>query len=193
MSSGPRLAILRRKMTSTKATPLSLTVLLLLTQIAPGAETPRQATPHPHIRTTDARLRRLVGEGLRTSDTFRALVGRLHQSDVIVYLECDGTSKPHGGRLTFISSAGGYRYVQVRVSRLRSRDEQIAIIGHELRHAVEIADAPQVVDGPSMAREYARIGYESRRMTRPGVTFDSDAAVRAGYRVLREMGGVMED
>ena len=63
------------------------------------------------------------------------------------------------GRLTFISAVGGYRYVHVRVARLAAADVQIALIGHELQHAVEIADAPDVVDRPSLAREYQRIGF----------------------------------
>ena len=90
--------------------------------------------------------------------------------------------------MTFMSAVGGYRYVHVRVARLASADVQIALIGHELRHAVEIADAPGVVDASSMAREYQRIGYLSPRLA-PGVSFDSDAAVEAGYQVLRDLSG----
>ena len=32
----------------------------------------------------------LLDEGLRISPTLRALVARLHASDVVVYLRCDG-------------------------------------------------------------------------------------------------------
>jgi hypothetical protein len=90
--------------------------------------------------------------------------------------------------LTFVSAVGGYRYVHVRVARMASADVQIALIGHELRHAVEIADAPDVVDSSSLAREYQRIGFVSPSGT-TGLSFDSDAAVQTGYRVLRELSG----
>ena len=76
----------------------------------------------------------------------------------------------------------------MRVARLASADVQIALIGHELRHAVEIADAPDVVDASSLVREYEKIGFLSPRVT-PGVSFDSDAAVEAGYQVLRDLSG----
>jgi hypothetical protein len=173
--------------------PALLPLLALLATAPPAlcVAEPSDGNEHPHLRTTDRRLHRLVHEGLRTSGTFRGLVERLHQSDVVVYLECDGVFSPPGGRLTFVSAVGGYRYVHVRVSHLASRDRQIAMIGHELRHAVEIADAPEVVDGPSLAVAYGRIGYTNPKA--PGLAFDSDAAVQAGYRVLRELSGVAGD
>jgi hypothetical protein len=168
-----------------------LTVLLPLFLVATSSGLSAQAfddDPQNHIRTTDRRLIRLLRDGVRGSETFRRLVGRLRQSDVIVYLECGGTTGSPGGRLTFVSTAANWRYVHVQVARLPSADTQIALIGHELQHAVEVADAPDVVDLPSLAREYQRIGFPSPRLA-PGVSFDSSAAVDAGYRVLLEMSG----
>jgi hypothetical protein len=146
-----------------------------------------------HIRTTDDRLRRLLDVGMRSSQTFRALVHRLLESDVVVYLWCNGT-KAAGvdGRLTFLSAAGGVRYVVVQLVRLQPRERQIAIIAHELQHAVEIANAPAVVDAPSLAREYRRIGYVSGDALSVHVTFDTDAAVTAGVTVLRELSSSSE-
>jgi hypothetical protein len=143
--------------------------------------------PRRHIRSTDRRLIRLVHDGVRTSETFRKLVDRIRHSDVVVYLECGGGGAT-GGRLTFVSSVGGVRYLHVRVARLATADAQIALIGHELQHAVEVADAPDIVDAVSLAREYRRIGFASPRDS-PGLSFDSDAAVETGYRVLRELTG----
>ena len=141
-----------------------------------------------HIRTTDDRLRRLLDVGMRSSQTFRALVHRLLESDVVVYLWCNGT-KAAGvdGRLTFLSAAGGLRYVVVQLARLQPRERQIAIIAHELRHAVEIADAPHVIDAASLGREYGRIGYVSGVALSKHQTFDTNAAVEAGVAVLREL------
>jgi hypothetical protein len=147
----------------------------------PIAENPRR----PPIRSTDRRLRALLEEGLRTSPTLRALVARLYASDVVVYLQCNGPAGPDG-RLTFLSSVGGYRYLVVRVSRL-ARMQQIAMMAHELQHAVEIAETPAIVDGASLVREYRRIGYENPWSQLPGVSFDTTAAVRAGEQVLREL------
>jgi len=116
------------------------------------------------------------------------MVDRIRQSDVVVYLDCDSGSRWADGRLTFVSSVAGYRYVHIRVARLASADVQIALIGHELRHAVEVADAPTVVDDESLAREYQRIGFQNSRQMM-GTSYDSDAAVEAGYQVLRDLTG----
>jgi hypothetical protein len=177
-------------MTLTPARILSLLLLLFSTPSSLTAQTFTDdgARAHKHIRTTDRRLLRLLRDGVRGSDTFRRLVDRIRASDVVVYLECGDRDRPSGGRLTFVSAVAGYRYVHVRVARLASADIQIALIGHELRHAVEIADAPGVVDASSLAREYERIGYVSPRLT-PGVSFDSHAAVETGYQVLRDLSG----
>jgi hypothetical protein len=169
-------------------TPVRIVLVLFVLTIssrALTAETIAEAR-RPHIRTTDQRLLRLVRDGVRTSETFRRLVDRLNRSDVVVYLDCAGGTAAADGRLTFVSAVGGYRYVHVRMARLPSADVQIALIGHELQHAVEIADAPDIVDSHSLAREYQRIGFLSPRLT-PGVSFDSDAAVEAGNRILREL------
>jgi hypothetical protein len=42
-------------------------------------------------------------------------------------------------RLTFLAAKGGFRYLN-RVASGRSRDQQLATLGHEMQHAVVIAD-----------------------------------------------------
>jgi hypothetical protein len=167
---------------------VALLFLLTATTAVPIAAADPSDDAHAHVRMTDKRLHQLVHEGLRSSGTFRRLVERLERSDVVVYFECDGTIRP-AGRLTFVSAVAGVRYLHVRVSRLGSRDQQIALIAHELQHAVEIADAPDVVDVASLGAAYERIGYVNHRVATPGVAFDSEAAVRTGYQVLHELSG----
>jgi hypothetical protein len=61
----------------------------------------------------------------------------------------------------------------------------VAILGHELQHAVEVANAPWVVDEASLAEEYRRIGFPSH--ADHGMSFESRAAIDAGQRVLRDL------
>lgn len=150
---------------------------------------PTLADRQSRIRTTDSRLRTLLVDGARDSPTFRALVERRNASDVVAYLQCErGDLRERvDGRLVFLSSAGGFRYVVIRLSWLAEREHQLAILAHELQPAVEIADTPAIVDGPSLAREYLRIGYVNRRARTIGVAFDTQAAVWTGEQVLREV------
>jgi len=143
------------------------------------------------VRTTDRRLVAAVDRGLRDSPTFRALVNRINASDVVVYVNADWeTMLPPGldGRLTFLSATGGFRYVVVRVNTKLSTPRLVSLLGHELQHAREIADSDAIVDSISLAREYGvRLGYRNRNTTREYQTFDSEAAIRTGEQVLREL------
>lgn len=145
----------------------------------------------PRIRSTDPRLRSLVAEGVRTSDAFRVLVERLERSDVIVYVQCDthaaGGRSAGGGRLAFLTAAGGFRYVVVRMAWLQPRQLQIAMLAHELQHAVEIADTPDIVDAQTLAHEYGRMTDAVRVDRAARTAFDTGAAVEMGERVLREL------
>jgi hypothetical protein len=140
-----------------------------------------------HVRANDSRLRAAIADGVGGSAFFRDLVAQLDASDVIVYAESDCEMPlPLAGRLTFMASSGGRRYVMVRIACSLEGRAQIAMLGHELRHAVEIADADSVVDEPSLGDEYRRIGFASTVM-RSGAGYDSRAAIEAGRRVWDEL------
>ena len=178
------------------AAPVFLLALVAVVPLraAPAAGLPAASeaavarTPEPRVRTTDTRMRRLLDAAVLASPSLRALVDRLQQSDVVVYVQCERYAPSRvAGRLTFVSAAGGRRYVVVRLQRLESRAQQIALLAHELQHAVEIADTPAIVDGASLAREYQRLGHVSTWSTTPGIAYDTVAAVEMGRRVLREV------
>ena len=152
------------------------------------AEQPRDN----HVRTSDARTRAAIADGIGGSAFFRDLVAQLDASDVIVYVESDCQMPPPlAGRLTFMSSVGGRRYLLVRIACSLEGRAQIAMLGHELRHAVEIADADSIVDEPSLGEAYRRIGFASTVM-RAGAGYDSRAAIEAGRRVWDELSRAAE-
>jgi len=140
-----------------------------------------------HVRASEPRMRSAVSSGIARSTFFAGLVARLDASDVIAYVETD-CLMPESlqGRLTFMSIGGGRRYLMIQIACALTGSGQIAMIGHELQHAVEIANAESVVDAASLGAEYRRIGFASRSQ-RPGCGYDSRAAIDAGYRVWREL------
>jgi hypothetical protein len=87
-----------------------------------------------------------------------------------------------------MTAAGGVRYVLIRLKNPQVRHIAISLLAHELRHAVEIADTPAIVNEESMAREYARMGGR-RRTNGSAITFDTASAVDIGRRVLDEISG----
>ena len=157
--------------------------LFLLLLLSPTSVTAQNVS---RVRALDTELHDAIEEGRAHSAVFRELIAQIDASNVIVFVKVD-SFMPAGiqGRLTFMSTAAGQRYVMVRIARGLLGAQQVAMIGHELRHAVEIADAESVVDQATLAAEYRRIGFESRTGHRDG--FDSLAAIDTGKRVWLEL------
>lgn len=147
------------------------------------------ATIDSHVRTNQAYIRTLIQSAMNGSALFRTLVERLNQSDVIVYVTSDHhMPSTVEGRMTFVGTAGGRRYVVVSLAWGRSDLRAIATLGHELQHAVEVAETPGIVDIPSLARSYAEFGFPSHGAP-SGLAYDTHAALDAGERVWEEMNG----
>jgi hypothetical protein len=161
-------------------------VSLLMGLLAAGqAQTLNAAAPSahdPHVRPLEKDADRLMAKGLAKSPTFRRLVSRLEHSDVVVYVRL-GWDLPVriGGRLHFLAVHGESRYLVVDLNRALARSALVALLGHELQHAVEVAEAPDVTSSADLRVLYRRVGIQ----TGPD-RYDSIAARRAGYDVLRE-------
>jgi len=142
----------------------------------------------PHLRPLDRGLRELIAIGVRDSPSFRALVERINASDVIVYVRCGRHLRPGvTGQMTFAGSSAGFRYIVVAIEPVGFPERRLATLGHELRHAVEVADTPSIVDVRSLGVAYGQMGRSSRL----GVVtiFDTDAAIETGVQVWREVAG----
>jgi len=165
---------------------VSLPAFAAVLALVAGA--PAAAGDIPRLRTVDRHVRALLHEGLARSPSLRALVERLARGDVVVYLRCGPLPAHLEGRLTFVSAVGGFRYVIVHLAPDRPYLRRLGALGHELQHAVEIAERPDIVDQASLARAYAGFGFVRRGAALYGVTaFDTVAAVDAGDQIRREI------
>jgi hypothetical protein len=141
-----------------------------------------------NVRASDAEVVSLLGDGIKKSSTLRALTDRLTKSDVIVYVRPDVIGKNGAqAQLSFLSSAGGFRYLVVHLPVGQSKTQQVAMLGYQLQHAVAIADAPSVNDSDSLRKEFERIGRVTLSANGRDFTFDSQAATDAKQRILREL------
>jgi hypothetical protein len=145
-----------------------------------GDATPRASRGY-HVRALDPRVQYWIETGASHSSTFSDLLGRLTTSDVIVYVELvDRISSGADGQTLFVGSTATVRYVRIQLKGPGRAIETIALLGHELQHAVEIANAPQVRDSRALARLYLRPDGSSR-------SNDSAAARDAGARIRNEI------
>ena len=99
---------------------LSLTILATATLSAASDGGPR-------IRPQDNRIKQVLQEGAARSATFKALVDRIEASDVIVYVAINPLLKSSlAGSLTWMTEAGGYRYLRASISPEMLFDQMIA-------------------------------------------------------------------
>jgi hypothetical protein len=164
-----------------------LAVLVVLTMSPParaGAQAPPPGPGEPAVavRSDDWRIQAALAAGADASGAFRSLLTALARSDLIVHIE-DGRCRvlrPEGCTL-IVGKAGRTRYLRIRLSTWRPLPDLLQLLAHELQHAVEIANAPDVIDEDSLAALYRRIG--ERRIE--GV-YETEEAVNMGDLVLHE-------
>lgn len=137
------------------------------------------------VRSLDGRLGLALDEGYERSPTVRRLVDILDRSDLIVYLAATPCMQGQPGACTQVAAGrAGHRFARINLRPAQALSRVIAMMGHELQHAVEIAAAPEVVDAPSLAALFQRIGVR----VRSGVeTYETTAAIRAGEIVTAEL------
>jgi hypothetical protein len=140
--------------------------------------------PDRHVRAVSTLAQQLLTEGMKRSRTFEAIVEALEATDLIVHVEVN-TKLPASvaGRLMFGSAPpNGPRYVRVQIAEFGTRLDQIASIGHELQHALEVSEAPEVRCTKTFRKLYERIGAPSLP-----TAYDTEAAQRVGQKVLLEL------
>jgi hypothetical protein len=151
---------------------------------SPAAETHR-------IRTTDPMLRDLLAQTAAKSPAMAALQQRLRRSDVVLYVHCDDSLLGLGklrGETTILSATPDNRFLKSRIKCRVLESSLMLVLAHELRHAVEIADAPEVVDAESLLAFYARIGREIQTTSCCTRRFETAAALQTEDVVRRELG-----
>jgi len=131
------------------------------------------AQPAGALRPEHPELKKMIETGSRESPTFRHLVEQLDATSLVVYLRFNPCGGAVAACLRFVAPQGSTRRVLIVLDRFgRSRSDLIALLAHELQHALEIAAAPQVIDDASFRDFYestglhASAGYETTAATR---------------------------
>jgi hypothetical protein len=157
-----------------------------LVVFAPSVFAHETALPvHPHIRTANRQLRVMMSAGVLVSPTLHGIVKRIEASDVIVYLDMHLLTTPGvAAQSQFVNATAGRRYLRVIIDSRFTGALLVGLIAHELQHIAEIAGEASVIDPPSLAAFYRRVGFKSPA----GGTnrFESAAAIAAGRRVTRD-------
>jgi hypothetical protein len=141
------------------------------------------------LRCSDEFLLDMLDRGLSQSATLRDLESHLERSQVIVYMARSVLPTGLVGKTTLIGAGNGWRYLSLRVDSRVEPVDVLTVLGHELQHVVEIADAKEVVDQASLAALYRRIGVSSSGADIGSLAFETAEALAMGRRVHADMAG----
>lgn len=95
------------------------------------------------------------------SATIRQLMDVLERTDIVVYVEDKALTHYLHGQMIFVGRSGGFRYLRVSIRITAPRANRMATLAHELQHALEVAQAPEVIDDRTLGELYERIGYRN--------------------------------
>jgi len=164
-----------------RSPPLAGCISVVATLLNPGPALAQAPVRAPHMRPENRDARRFVEEAAEASPTVRDLLERLEESDVFVYVRFRAFSEIGlDGRLRFLAAGAAGRFLVVELACVRTRIDQIAIFGHELHHALEIAAAPSIVSVATLAAHYQRIGTETSGVAGTRTFETRSARVTAG-------------
>ncbi len=148
--------------------PQRLAFLILAAMFVPppavaGTNGSAPARPVEHVRAAGERVKRILRNGLAWSPSLRHAYERLQSTDVIVYVDAQplALGRGLGGCITFLGAGGGTRYVRVSLNTYYADEALIALLGHELQHAIELVGAPEVRSSRALSAFYERIGIRS--------------------------------
>jgi hypothetical protein len=126
---------------------------------------------------------------MQQSPTLRALVEKVEAEPILVFIEGDIRMPERiGARLSFVTSVNALRYVRVDIDCTLSPRRQIALLAHELQHALEIGERTDILDTEDMELLYEEIGFQSFEH-RSHKSYETEAAQAIQRAVDDELGG----
>ncbi len=137
----------------------------------------------PHVRPLDPAAVDLVSTGSRRSSTLDGLIQTLDRSSGLVIYVTTKADPDGRGSTVFVSHAADITYLLVRISARQGGSDKLAVLAHELMHAVEISGSAR----PILDEHDLRILYSSIGTDPTGEHLESDAAKRIERAVQSEL------
>jgi hypothetical protein len=169
---------------------LQTLISLMISTAASLASDESTVTPKLRVLTAEPAVRVLLDRGAARSVTFRELLSRVERSEWLVFVQramCP-SSKSVACLIHRVGRYEGSPYLLIRVDprHHRTSNQEISLIAHELQHALEVIDAPEVRDAEAIRLLFRRIGWVS--YSGSGVVgYETNAAVHVEDDVLREL------
>lgn len=151
---------------------------ILVTALALAAAPVPSQNPTARVRPQGARAASIVTAAAAQSPTVQRLIDRLEAGDVIVYIDLRRDLAPGmAACLTWMAATDTRRIVRVSIRKGLRAADAVGMLAHELEHAVEVLEHPEVRSGQALRELYARIGHAT---SSNGRHFDTARAIATG-------------
>ena len=134
------------------------------------------------VRGESPEVRRLIDDTASRSPTVRELLTRLGGTDTIVYVEFTPSPLVPTARTKLVTSASGVRFLRIGININAALADRGPWLGHELKHALEIAEQRNIRDDNAVRELYLRIGRSHGTDQ-----FETDGARQIEWTVRREL------
>lgn len=138
----------------------------------------------PRLRPVGPRAVKTLAVGMARSATFQGIVDALERLDVVVYIHV--AVQPAGsaaGETRFLGASPLSRFVTITLDRDMMGSALVAMLGHELQHALEVAQSPEVRDRESFKQYFVQHGTPRQTLGE----YETRAALEVGGRVRDEL------
>lgn len=157
-------------------------IVLTSAAVLCGFATSTAAQPAPVIRPEHPDLRKMIDDGAERSATFQNLIARLEATSLVVYIRFDRCAGGVAACTRIAAPQDATRRLLIVLDKFgRGPSDLIALLAHELQHAIEIAEAPHVVDEASFRHFYATTGL------RHSAGYETAAALHVTRTVASEL------
>ncbi len=136
------------------------------------------------VRVLDPVAAAMLAQAVERSAIVRALVHQLQHSNMIVHIEATrNLPSGIGGITRFVASRGEYRYLRISLSLWLPPADRVAIVGHELQHALEVAQSLSV-NAAEVRKWFETSGF---RVRVSHDLFETSAALQIEKRIRQEL------
>jgi hypothetical protein len=162
-----------------------LAAALAVVMLAPSASAAGPMGDVTRIRPLNDQAAALLADARQKSPTVRDLLKTLENGDVVAYLQVvPAREGAPSSTLRFVGASHAVRFVLVQVAECKTPCRKIELLGHELQHATDVAQAPWVTDDGRLQAMLALTGWVDAGSARG---YETSTAMRAERLVRRDV------
>ena len=172
---------------------VTMTLVVVMSLVGPavrGIDGNPDAAPSVAMRrvraVTDS-ARMLLDTAVARSPTIAHLVQQLQAARVFVFLDTRLDPAVPTGPTSLLTSTAEGRYLHVVLNPALGINQRIELLGHELQHALEFANADALHDSDSVRRHFTEIGRPLGVPNGREAAFETDAAQDVERKVRRDL------